>query len=323
MTESSNEKKKAKKQSSTAKATKPKASKTKANAVKARISVAKTYKMYVNGAFIRSERGRVLPSNESKGGFVANYPWATRKDFRNAMLAARKAQSGWAKRSAFNRSQILYRIAEMLEDRRALFEQQLSSLVGYSAQEARAEVDTAIDRMFWYAGWSDKFSQVLGGINPVAAPFFNFTVPEPTGVVAIFAPQHAPLLGILSAIAPIILSGNTCILIVENDAPTIALDFAEVLATSDVPGGVVNILTGQRDELIAHVAQHMDLNAIACFGGSDEQIKELQLKSVENVKRVKIFEDPDAADWRSESMQSLYWISPFIEWKTAWHPIGV
>lgn len=288
-----------------------------------RTIVSKTYKMYVGGAFVRSERGRYLPFVNQEGKFVGNYVWATRKDFRNAMVVARKAQTGWAKRSAFNRSQILYRIAEMLEDRRSLFVQRLQELAGETEGVAQAEVDAAVDRIFWYAGWCDKFAQVLGGINPVASPFFNFTVPEPTGVVTILAPQNSPLLGLVSSLMPVILSGNTCITIVENNAPTIAVDFAEVLATSDVPGGVVNILTGKRDELISHIAQHMDLNAIACYGGDPAHIKELQTLAAGNVKRVEIYEETSAEEWYDESMQSLYRISPFIEWKTAWHPIGI
>lgn len=316
MADASSKSKKTKK-STTKKAT------PKATSGTSRIAVSKTYKMYVGGAFVRSERGRYLQSFDHEGTFVANYAWATRKDFRNAVVAARKAQPGWNKRSAFNRSQILYRIAEMLEDRRSLFVTNLQRLTGVSEADANAEVDVAVDRIFWYAGWSDKFSQVLGGINPVAAPFFNFTVPEPTGVVAVFAPEHAPLLGVVSAMAPVILSGNTCILVVENEAPTIALDFGEVLATSDVPGGVVNILVGKRDEIVAHAASHMDVNAIACFGGTAEQRKDIQLRAADNVKRVKLFDDPTTPEWREESQQSLYWISPFIEWKTAWHPIGI
>lgn len=288
----------------------------------ARISVAKTFKMYVNGAFIRSERGRCLPQHDQEGNFVANYSWATRKDFRNAMVAARKAQGGWFKRSAFNRSQILYRIAEMLESRRGVFVDNLVQLAGYSAEEASAEVDAAVDRTFWYAGWCDKYIQILGSVNPIAGPFFNFSFPEPTGVVTVFTPSNAPLLGVVSSILPVILSGNSCIAVVENRAPVIALELGEVFATSDVPGGVVNILTGRRDELISHVANHMDLNAIAYFGDNADEIKEIQEAAAENVKRVTVYDDPSDAAWLDDSMQSLYRITPFIETKTAWHPMG-
>ncbi len=287
-----------------------------------RLSVAKTFKMYVNGAFIRSERGRCLPQHDQEGNFVANYSWASRKDFRDAMVAARKAQGGWGKRSAFNRSQILFRIAEMLESRRGVFVENLVHLAGYSADEANAEVDAAVDRIFWYAGWCDKYIQVLGSVNPIAAPFFNFSFPEPTGVVTVFAPKHAPLLGLVSSILPVIVSGNVCIAIVENRAPLVALELGEVFATSDVPGGVVNILTGKKDELIDHVANHMDLNAIAYFGDDAEVIKTIQEAAAENVKRVTIYDDPADADWQDPSMQSLYRITPFIEMKTAWHPMG-
>jgi len=288
-----------------------------------RLDVAKTYKLYIGGAFVRSERGRYLTQRDAQGNFVANYTHATRKDFRNAMVKARKAQAGWSKRSAFNRSQILYRMAEMLEDRRLVFEEKLQSHAGYDAATASKEVEASIDRLFWYAGWADKYIQVVSSVNPIAAPFFNFSLPEPTGIVAVFSSQTSPLLGLISGIAPVILSGNACITIVENNAPTIAVDFAEVLATSDVPGGVVNILTGERGELISYVSEHMDLNAIAVFGGSDEQRRNIQLGGVENLKRVKLFDDPDAEGWYDDSQQSLYWITPFIETKTAWHPIGV
>lgn len=288
----------------------------------ARISVAKTYKLFIGGGFPRSERGRYLQLKDKEGKLVANYAWATRKDFRNALVVARKAQAGWAKRSAFNRSQIMYRMAEMLESRREVFERCLTQHAGFSAKDASEEVDATIDRIFWYAGWADKYAQVLGSVNPVASSFFNFTFPEPTGVVTVFSSMHSPLLGLVSAFAPVIVSGNSCILIVENDAPTIAIELAEVLATSDLPGGVVNILTGKRDELISHIAGHMDLNAIACYGGPEEQIADIQKLSAENVKRVSIFDDPPAKDWKSEDMQSLYALTPYIEWKTAWHPVG-
>ena len=287
-----------------------------------RISVPKTYKMFVNGAFIRSEGGKVLDQHDRKGSFMAHYARGTRKDLRDAVGAARKAQAGWAGRSAFNRSQILYRLAEMVEDRRAVFVERLTEILGDKPADASAEVDVAVDRIYWYAGWTDKFSQVLGGVNPVATPFFNFTVPDPTGVVVIAPSRRSPFLGLVSAICPVILSGNTCVVIVENDAPVIACDLTEAIATSDFPAGVVNVLTGHRSEMIAAAASHMDVNAMAYFGGDDEERAKVRELASENVKRAKVFEDPTRRRWMDDSSQSLYWIEPFVEWKTAWHPIG-
>lgn len=279
-----------------------------------RVTVPKTYKLFIDGKFPRSERGRVLAQTDAKGAVMANYAWATRKDLRNAVTAARKAQTGWAGRTAFNRSLILYRIAETLEDRRDAFVAKLQSHAGLKAQAAEAELSAAIDRLFFYAGWADKYAQVLSSVNPVAAPFFNFTVPEPTGVVVAFAPQESVLLGLVSAILPIIVSGNTAVVVVENDAPTVAIDFAEVVAVSDVPAGVVNLLTGKRSELVTWAAAHMDVNAIAYFGTDSQEIAEIEQSAADNVKRVKTFTD--------SSTQSLYAILPFVEFKTAWHPIG-
>ena len=207
-----------------------------------RLDVPKTYKLFIDGKFPRSERGRVLAQTDGNGDFVANYAWSTRKDFRNAVIAARKAQSGWAGRTAFNRSLILYRIAETLEDRRSVLEEKLVSHAGVKAKDAQAEVSKSIDRIFYYAGWADKFGQVTSSVNPVAAPFFNFTTPEPTGVVVAFAPEESALLGLVSTILPVIVSGNTVITVVENVAPTVAIDFAEIVAVSDVPAGVINVL---------------------------------------------------------------------------------
>lgn len=286
-----------------------------------RLSIPKTYKLYINGAFPRSERGRVLQQMDAKGNFYANYAWATRKDFRNAMVAARKAQAGWAGRSAFNRSLILYRIAETLEDRRDLFERKLRDLAGQTKKQATASVDRAIDIIFFYAGWADKYAQVLSSVNPVAQPFFNFTSPEPTGVVTLFPSRNAPLLGLVIALCPVILSGNTAVAIVEDQAPALAIDFAEVIAVSDVPAGVVNILTGQRNELIGFVGGHMDLNAIAYVGEGDEAA-EIERLAAENVKRVARRDEQSLKAWL-DYQPSLYDILPFIEFKTAWHPIGV
>lgn len=287
-----------------------------------RVTVPKTFKMYVGGAFVRSESGRYLPCNDGKGDHVANLARASRKDFRDAVQVARAALGGWSGRSAFNRGQIVFRIAEMLEDRRASIESRLVSTAGQSATEAADEVSQSVDRLFWYAGWCDKFAQVLGGVNPVASPFFNFTIPEPVGVVTIFASRRSPLLGLVTAIAAVVLSGNTCIVICDPKTSLPAIDFAEVLATSDVPGGVVNILTGGRDELLPHVGGHRDVDAVLWLGSRDEPLRSLERLAADNVKRVRRFDDRTAASWRKGHGRSLYWIQPFVEWKTAWHPIG-
>ncbi|HUF07794.1 MAG TPA: aldehyde dehydrogenase family protein [Rhodothermales bacterium] len=288
-----------------------------------RLKVRKTYKLYVNGAFVRSERGRYLTQMDAKGEFVSNYSWASRKDFRDAVVAARKAFSGWSKRSAFNRSQILYRAAEMLEDRREVFEGHLAELIGLKTPAARREVDAAIDRFVYFAGWADKYGQILSSVNPIGAPYFNFSMPEPTGVVTVFASRNSPLVGIVAAIAPVILSGNTVIVVVENQAPTLSIDLAEVLATSDLPAGIVNILTGRRAEIIPFAAEHMDVNAIASFGSDNDERRTIQEMASDNVKRVHFDDDPAIKDWHSSDHESLYKIVPFIEIKTAWHPIGV
>jgi acyl-CoA reductase-like NAD-dependent aldehyde dehydrogenase len=267
-----------------------------------RLDVRKTYKLYIGGEFPRSESGR---SYEAEGANVAR---ASRKDVRDAVRVARSAQAGWAERTAYNRGQILYRMAEMMEARRAL-------LVGLSGGDA--EVDAAIDRMVWYAGWADKLGQVLGSANPVAGPYFNFTVPEPTGVVGILAPESPALLGLVSRIAPAIVSGNTVVAVTSESRPLAAVELAEAFATSDLPGGVVNILTGFKSELAPWLAGHMDVNAIdigsAGSAGVDGQATELESLAAENVKRVV----HGAAD-----EQSLWEISAFLELKTVWHPIG-
>ena len=287
-----------------------------------RVEIPKTYKLYIDGKFPRSERGRVLAQANAGGDWMANYAWATRKDFRNAMVAARKAQAGWAGRSAFNRSLILYRIAETLADRRGSFEQKMVDVVGIAVDKAAKAVDKAVDDLFFYAGWADKYAQATSSVNPVAQPFFNFTTPEPTGVVAAFASRNAPLVGLVNAFAPVILSGNTCVLVVENVAPILAIDLAEVTAVSDVPAGVINMLTGRRDELIAHVAGHMDLNAISYFGEDQEERREIGVASAENIKRLHFHPDPTLDDWLQHT-PTLYHITPFVEMKTAWHPVGV
>ncbi len=286
-----------------------------------RLSIYKTYKLYIDGQFPRTESGRYLQPEDSEGDFVANICRASRKDFRDAVVAARETLDGWSGRSAFNRGQILYRMAEMLEGRRHGFEKQLMDFANYSEAEAREEVGTAIDRLVWYAGWADKFEQVFGSINPVSSPHFNFTTPEPTGVVAVFTPRNAPLLGLVSAIAPLIVSGNAVIAVVDNEAPMLAMEFAEVLNNSDLPGGVINILTGLRSELAGHVGGHRDVDGVIAYGASDEEEELLGVEGAENVKRTKFADDPD--DWTSDDCQSPYRIMPFVEFKTNWHPVGV
>jgi len=263
----------------------------------ARLGVNKTYKLFIGGEFPCSESGRCY---EAEGANVAR---ASRKDLRDAIRAARAALPGWAGRTAYNRGQILYRMAEMMEARREL-------LAGLC--EGEAEVDAAIDRMVWYAGWADKIAQVLGSSNPVAGPYFNFTVPEPTGVVGVLAPEAPVLAGLLSRIAPAIVGGNTVVAVASESKPLAAVELAEALATSDLPGGVVNILTGFKTELAPWLAGHMDVNAID-VGGVDGQVEELERLAAENVKRVV----HGAAD-----EQSLWEIAAFLELKTVWHPIG-
>jgi acyl-CoA reductase-like NAD-dependent aldehyde dehydrogenase len=262
-----------------------------------RLPVKKTYKLYIGGEFPRSESGRTY---EAQGQNVAR---ASRKDVRDAVRVARPAFGKWASMTAYNRGQVLYRVAEMMETRRA----QLTEL-----SSGADEVDRAIDRIVWYAGWADKLPQVLGSSNPVAGPYFNFTVPEPTGIVGILAPEEPPLLGLVSRLAPAIVGGNSVVLVASESSPLAAIELAEVLATSDVPGGVVNILTGFKAELSPWLASHMDVNAID-LSGADGDLAELERAAAENVKRV-VKAPPDA--------QSPYQISQFLELKTVWHPIG-
>lgn len=285
-----------------------------------RLPVKKTYKLYIDGEYPRTESGRYIQVDDADGNFLANICRASRKDFRDAVRAGREALADWVGRTAFNRGQILYRMAEMLESRREGMVSHIVEATGSSEETARDEVQSSIDRLVWYAGWSDKFEQVLGSTNPVASSHFNFTVPEPTGVVAAFLPQNSPLLGIITGIAPIIVSGNTVIGIVDNDSPTVAMEFAEVLNNSDLPGGVVNILTGYRDELQGHVSGHRDVDGLICYGPSQEEREQLALEGAENVKRVEFEEE--STEWSDESNQSPYRILPFVEFKTAWHPVG-
>jgi acyl-CoA reductase-like NAD-dependent aldehyde dehydrogenase len=284
-----------------------------------RLPVAKTYKLYVNGAFARSESGRHVAAADHQDNHVANAPRGTRKDVRDAVKAARGAQKGWAGKTAYNRAQILYRVAEIMEGRRSQFVDELSAGGG---DDPDGEVDASIDRWVWYAGWADKLSSVLGGANPVAGPYFNFTVPEPTGVVGLIAPDAAPLLGLVSRLAPIIVSGNTVVALASEALPLPAITLGEALATSDVPGGVINLLTGQRAELVPWFAGHRDLNALDLTGVDDADLAvEAEQAAAESVMRV-TRAAPDT-DWRSDEAESPYVIEAFLEHKTVWHPIGV
>jgi len=284
---------------------------------KKRLEVLKTYKIYIGGQFPRTESGRYYIATNNKGEQLANVCLSSRKDFRDAVVSARNAFKGWSARAAFNRGQILYRIAEMFEGRKAQF---IEELVKQDASKAQAqkEVTLSIDRLIYYAGWCDKYQQIFGTVNPVASSHFNFSVPEPTGVVAAIASQESSLIGLISAIAPIIAGGNTCVILASETKPLCAVSFAEVVNSSDVPGGVVNILTGKPSELFSQFASHMDVNAIV-YCGNDELIqKEIQQKAAGNVKRVLIYQD---VNWLSEKGQSPYYILDLQEIKTTWHPI--
>ncbi|NND94732.1 MAG: aldehyde dehydrogenase family protein [Flavobacteriales bacterium] len=280
-----------------------------------RLEVLKTYKIYIGGKFPRTESGRFYtPSVE--GRQLGNICLSSRKDFRNAMVAARAAQPAWAERSAFNRGQILYRIAEMLESRRAQFIEEIV-IQGNTKREAKKELEQSIDRLVYYAGWCDKYQQIFSSVNPVASSHFNFSILEPTGVVFLYANEESPLLGLISLIAPIIAGGNTIIVLASESKPLSAVTFAEVLNSSDVPGGVVNILTGKKEEVFQHVVNHMDLNSIAYDGDNKSEIKELQLKAASNVKRIRIYNE----NWSLNEAQNPYFIKDFSEVKTTWHPI--
>jgi acyl-CoA reductase-like NAD-dependent aldehyde dehydrogenase len=288
-----------------------------------RVDVRKTYKLAIGGAFPRSESGRSYEVHSDKGEFLANASRASRKDARDAVVAARKAFLGWSAATAFNRGQVLYRVAEMLEGRRDQFVAEVGAMEGLSTRKATAEVDAAIDRWVWYAGWSDKFAQVDGAANPVAGPYFNFSVPEPTGVVAILAPQESSLLGLVSTVAPVIVSGNTCVVVTSERRPLPAISLSEVLATSDVPGGVVNVLTGHTAELAPHLAAHMDVNAIDLTGADPDLAAELENEAAENLKRTWPTggrTEPGEPDWHPTPDPRR--ILAFTEVKTVWHPVG-
>ncbi|MGH7480577.1 MAG: aldehyde dehydrogenase family protein [Longimicrobiales bacterium] len=289
-----------------------------------RIGVRKTYKLYIGGAFPRTESGRAYEVFGAKGVLLANASRGTRKDIREAVRAARTAQAAWGAKTAYNRSQVLYRIAELMEGRRDQFVAEVMAAEGISRARAARSVDAAIDRWVWYAGWADKYPQMIGTVNPVAGSYFNFSVPEPTGVVGMIAPEESSLLGLVSRLAPIIVSGNAAVIVSSETRPLPAVTLTEVLATSDVPGGVVNLITGLRRELVGHLAGHMDVNALDAFGAAPDVAASLEEAAVENVKR---FVRPppsglDGYDWLSERAQSPYLIGEFVEIKTVWHPIG-
>ena len=287
-----------------------------------RVDVRKTYKLYIGGAFPRSESGRSYVVNDAKGKFWANAAHASRKDARDAVKAARSAFGGWSGRTAYNRGQVVYRIAEVLEDRREQFEAELRTAEGITAAKARTYVDVSIDRLVWYAGWADKITQVTGNANPVAGPFFNLSTPEPTGVVAVVAPQQSSLLGLVSVVAPVVVTGNTAVVLSSYERPLPAVTFSEVLATSDVPGGVVNILTGRLSNTAPTLASHMDVNGLDLtgFAGESEQATALEDAAAENLKRVLRAPDTEP-DWTVEP--GIGRMTTFLETKTVWHPIGV
>ncbi|MDT0328694.1 aldehyde dehydrogenase family protein [Nocardiopsis lambiniae] len=293
-------------------------------AVPARLAVRKTYKLYLGGAFPRSESGRSYAVTSTDGTHLANAALASRKDAREAVAAARKAFSGWSGRTAYNRGQILYRVAEVLEGRRDQFVARAASAQGLTRARAEEVVSAAIDRWVYYAGWTDKVAQVLGGANPVSGPYYNHSAPEPTGVVVVFAPQNAPLLGLTSVVAPVIATGNTAVVVSSEAAPLAAVDLAEVLATSDLPGGVVNLLTGRVPELGPHLAAHADVNALDLTGAGQDAtaFEEAAAQTLTRVLRRGPDADGGEEAWLDPDPGTSR-MTPFLETKTVWHPIGV
>jgi acyl-CoA reductase-like NAD-dependent aldehyde dehydrogenase len=287
-----------------------------------RLDVRKTYKLYIGGAFPRSESGRSYVVNDSRGRFLANAAYASRKDARDAVQAARKAFPGWSSRTPYNRGQVVYRIAEVLEGRREQFVDEVQRGEGLTKRQAESVVDASVDRLVWYAGWADKLAQVVGGTNPVAGPYFDFSIPEPTGVVAVLAPQESSLLGLVSVVAPVVVSGNTCVVTASHERPLPAITFSEVLATSDVPGGVVNVLTGRLADTAPWLASHMDVNAIDLTGaaGDHEHARQLEEAAADNLKRV-VRAPETEPDWTLDPGTGR--MTAFLETKTVWHPIGV
>jgi acyl-CoA reductase-like NAD-dependent aldehyde dehydrogenase len=285
-----------------------------------RLSVRKTYKLYVGGKFPRSESGRAYAVTSAAGDFLANAALGSRKDVRDAVVAARAAFRGWAGATAYNRGQVLYRVAELLEGRREQFAAEVAVAEGLTSAAALAVVDQAVDRWVWYAGWTDKVAQVLGGTNPVAGPYLNLSTPEPTGVVGIVAPQESSLLGLVSVIAPAVATGNTVVVLASETRPLPAVTLTEVLATSDVPGGVVNLITGRTAETAPRLASHMDVNAIDLVGAPPELATELEVAAADNLKRV-LRRPVTEPDWSAEP--GLGRLRAYLETKTVWHPIGV
>jgi acyl-CoA reductase-like NAD-dependent aldehyde dehydrogenase len=292
-----------------------------------RVDVRKTYKLYIGGAFPRSESGRSYVVNASDGSPIANACRASRKDLREAVRAARKAADGWADKTAMNRGQVLYRVAELMEGRRDQFVAEVAQAEGLRDAKARELVARSIDRWVWYAGWADKISQVLGSANPVAAPYFNFTIPEPTGVVGLVAPEQSSLLGLISRLAPPLVAGNAVVVIASETRPLAAITLTEVLATSDVPGGVINVITGLKNELVPVMAGHVDVDAIDVWGVPDALRTDVELVAADNVKRLsrRPAGVTDARfDWLDDrATERPEWIAAFLEMKTVWHPIGV
>jgi acyl-CoA reductase-like NAD-dependent aldehyde dehydrogenase len=291
-----------------------------------RIDVRKTFKLYIGGAFPRTESGRTYLVSTPAGEPLANACRASRKDVRDAVRAARKAFEPWAARTAMNRGQILYRVAELMEGRRDQFVAEVRAAEGLSAARARGAVERSIDRWVWYAGWADKIGQVLGNSNPVAGSYFNFTVPEPTGVVGVVAPERSSLLGLVSRLAPVLVSGNVAVVLASESRPLAAVTLAEVLATSDVPGGVVNIVTGRRRELVPVLAAHVDVDAIDTWGVDPAAQADVEIAAADSVKRVARRPrgvTDERFDWLDErAAQRPEWIAAYLEMKTVWHPIG-
>jgi acyl-CoA reductase-like NAD-dependent aldehyde dehydrogenase len=283
-----------------------------------RLAVRKTYKLYIGGAFPRSESGRSYPVTDPAGQLLAHAAQASRKDLRDAVSAARKAFAGWSGATAYNRGQVLYRIAEMLEGRREQFIAEVAAAEGVRPEAAEAQVDAAIDRWVWYAGWSDKYAQVVGGANPVAGPYFNFSLPEPSGVVAVIAPQESSLLGFVSVVAPALTTGNTVVVLASTDRPLPAVSLSEALATSDLPGGVLNLLTGSVAELAPWLASHRDVDCLDLTGVAPADRVPLAQAAADNVKRVLA---PAAVDLAAQPGMSR--LAAFTETKTVWHPLGV
>ena len=286
------------------------------------LDVHKTYKLYIGGNFVRSESGRYLPAQSANGALLENVCHASRKDFRDAVVAARAALEGWAKKTAYLRGQILYRAAEMLQTRAAELVHELARSTNEPPNRAQREVAMCIDRLVYFAGWTDKYPQVFGSVNPVASSHFNFTTPEPTGVVVVLAPDEPALVPLVSLVAPVILSGNAAVVVASEKYPLPAVAFSEILATSDLPGGVVNLLTGKRGDLVPHIASHMDVNAVVDGTGLAEVGAKIQGGTALNLKRYANHSLAEK-DWFGARAEDPYWILDTVEFKTAWHPIGL